>query len=403
MVGLSFWNFIVRVFTMGIYHFWGKTEVRKRLWSGIRFNSEPLVYTGRGVELFLGFLIVFFLILFPVLLLIIGAVYYFGPESPYTKAVQLFTYILFFYLFGLAVYRAQRYRLARTTWRGIRGKLEGSPWIYAWMSFWMGVLVPFTLGWILPWRAVKLQKFITENAHFGDRAFLFKGGSGPLYRHFAVLWFVSLSIYGIVLWSLWAKMLPTLLTLQKISNSGEQMPTVGIVVILALIYGSLILAWLLYAIASAWYRARMINHFAACTMFDNLEFAGTLQARGLIYVAVTNFFIRLAGSVLFLFIGLALAVWAYAAMSGFQPPDIDPEKWDKAIRGVTVLLTIGVLLFALSGFSLFTPITQARRTGYLIDHIATRGTVALSDIMQGAKQDIKLGEGLAEAFDIDAF
>ncbi len=403
LIGLSFWNFLARVLTLGIYHFWGKTEVRKRLWSAIRINGEPLVYTGRGLELFLGFLIVFFLILLPLLLIPVAAIFYLGPESTATKVVQLLLYVVFFYLFGVAVYRAQRYRMSRTTWRGIRGQLVGNPWQYAWTSFWTGLLVPLTLGWILPWRAVKLQKFITNDTRIGNRSFLFEGSSKPLYVRFAILWFSAILIYLAVMMSLGALMFPSLQEIQLLSERGAQVPTMTLVKILATVYGGLIIAFLLYSIASAWYRARMINHFASCTKFENLKFSGSLQARGLVYMAVTNFFIRLTGSLIFLVIGIILAFWAYGALSGMSPPDVDPLEWDKTVRGITVALATGTLLFAMAGFVLFAPVTEARNSGYLINRISIDGTAALAEIEQGAKQDIKLGEGLAEAFDIDAF
>src|SRR5882672_2338743 len=63
--GLSFLNGLLRILTLGVYHFWGKTEVRQRIWSAVRIDGEPLEYRGTGAELFRGFLIVFFLILLP--------------------------------------------------------------------------------------------------------------------------------------------------------------------------------------------------------------------------------------------------------------------------------------------------------------------------------------------------
>src|SRR5882672_6794997 len=63
--GLSFLNGLLRILTLGVYHFWGKTEVRQRIWSAVRIDGEPLEYRGTGGELFRGFLIVFFLILLP--------------------------------------------------------------------------------------------------------------------------------------------------------------------------------------------------------------------------------------------------------------------------------------------------------------------------------------------------
>lgn len=115
MWGLSVVNFVLRIITLGIYDFWGRTEVRQRLWSSIRFMREPLVYTGTGKELFLGFLIIFGIILIPILLISAGVFFVFGPNSPVSAAYQLLLYLGIFLLVGMAIYRAQRYRLSRTT------------------------------------------------------------------------------------------------------------------------------------------------------------------------------------------------------------------------------------------------------------------------------------------------
>ena len=166
MIGLSIANFIYRLFTLGIYDFWARTEVRKRLWSAIRLDGEPLVYTGTGKELFLGFIIVFGLVLLPMLLLSAGIILVFGPTSPVAQLFPLALYVFIFLLFGVAIYRAQRYRLLRTSWRGIRGSLDGNSWNYGWTYFWTFLLIPLTLGWIIPWRTTKLQTLITNDAMF---------------------------------------------------------------------------------------------------------------------------------------------------------------------------------------------------------------------------------------------
>ena len=52
-------NALLFVVTLSLYRFWAKTNVRRHIWGCVHVNGEPLEYTGRGLELFLGALIVF--------------------------------------------------------------------------------------------------------------------------------------------------------------------------------------------------------------------------------------------------------------------------------------------------------------------------------------------------------
>lgn len=342
LVQLSVVNFVLRILTLGIYHFWGKTEVRKRIWSAIRFQGEPLAYTGTGGELFIGFLIVFGVVLLPVLLVSFLAALALGPTSPALALFQLVIYLVFFLLIGVATYRAQRYRLARTLWRGIRASLVGSSWAYGWTFFWTGCLVPLTFGWILPWRATRLQRLLTNDMRFGDRAFRFTGGALPLYKRFAPFW-IGMLLVG---WGATVAAAAALAGHMQIGPGGKLVPTRGAIALLA---GLGMAVYLLYMILSAWYRAGMINHFAASTTFEGARFKGSVTAAGLIWITVTNFLI-------------------------------------------TVL-----------SLTLLSPVAQARWARYLTEHLSVEGTVPLEDISQSADQGISRGEGLAQAFDVDAF
>jgi uncharacterized membrane protein YjgN (DUF898 family) len=57
-------NLFLTIITLGIYRFWAKTNVRRFIWSNIRFMGDPLEYTGKASELLLGFMIVL-AVLFP--------------------------------------------------------------------------------------------------------------------------------------------------------------------------------------------------------------------------------------------------------------------------------------------------------------------------------------------------
>ncbi|HXF55932.1 MAG TPA: DUF898 family protein [Hyphomicrobiaceae bacterium] len=347
LVGLSLVNFVLRVLTIGVYHFWGKTEVRRRIWSAIRINGEPLAYTGTGLELFLGFLLVFAAVVLPVILLSFAAVLAFGPGSPWLIAYQLFVYAAFFFLFGVAIHRAQRYRLARTRWRGIRSGLEGSSWRYGWTHFWTGLLILLTLGWIVPWRSTRLQSLITNGMRFGDRPFRFSASSAVLYPRFAVLWIAGLCI---LLASFTMIGSATAFMLRAEDFHPDRPPDISrMTALLALIYATLLAGLLVYGVFSAWYRAGMLNHFAAHTAFEGATFKGSATAASLMWLTLSNYLL--------------------------------------------VLLTLGILA----------PLAQARSARYLIEHIALVGDVPLAEIAQREEDSLRRGEGLAQAFDIDAF
>jgi len=345
MLGLSVVNFVLRIVTLGIYNFWGKTEVRRRIWSGVRIEGEPLQYTGTGKELFLGFLIIFGAVIIPIMVLSVGAALALGPESDAFDMFQFALYGAIFFLTGIAIYRAQRYRLSRTFWRGIRGGLAGRSRDYAWTHFWTGLLIPLTVGWIVPWRSTRLQGIITRDMRFGDRPFQFNAPSGPLYGRFAVLWVAATAIVLAAVVAAYGLFVADMAAYDPSLGRPFALRPATVGTMFALAAG----AYLVYAVISAWYRAKQINHFAAHTHFDKASFRSRVTAGGLIWIGVTNILI--------------------------------------------VLFTLGLLI----------PIAQARAARYLVENLEIVGAVALGEIVQGADLGIHRGEGLAQAFDVDAF
>ena len=404
MTGLSIANFIYRLFTLGIYDFWARTEVRKRLWSAIRLDGEPLVYTGTGKELFLGFIIVFGLVLLPILLLSAGIILAFGPTSPVAQLFPLALYVFIFLLFGVAIYRAQRYRLLRTSWRGIRGSLDGNSWNYGWTYFWTFLLIPLTLGWIIPWRTTKLQTLITNDAMFGDREFFFKGDAGPLYGPFAMLWIGVFAIYvgASLVFAVAIAALQHTFDLDTLSPGGQLKPEIASIVTIGTL-GIIAMAYLLYLLISAWYRARTINHFAKCTHFEGAQFKAKVTGAGLLWIDVTNILILLVGALL-LIIPLSIAAVLIVAVANSIDAMLLESLLgpDVKIRFAAISVPIAIFIMALS-FTILLPVTQARAMGYFISHLSIEGPIALERIAQSTADQVSTGEGLAQAFDIDAF
>ena len=55
---IAFPNLLLTIVTLGFYRFWATKRERDYLWSQTEFIDERLEWTGTGMELFIGFLIV---------------------------------------------------------------------------------------------------------------------------------------------------------------------------------------------------------------------------------------------------------------------------------------------------------------------------------------------------------
>src|SRR4051794_28799440 len=82
LFAIAITNAILNIITLTVFRFWGRTRVRRHLWSCVHINGEPLEYTGTGSELFLGALIVFAVFGLPVMAIYLFVALRFGPQHP---------------------------------------------------------------------------------------------------------------------------------------------------------------------------------------------------------------------------------------------------------------------------------------------------------------------------------
>ena len=174
----------LELITVGFYRFWLATDIRRHLWSNTHIDGDAAEYTGRARELLIGFLIAL-AILVPIYL----AYFIVGLEAERFKTFASFPLFLFFYLFGqFAIYRARRYRLTRTVWRGVRFWMSGSGWAYALRAVLWGLLVIVTVGLMLPWREAALERYKMRHSFYGDLQGRFEGRGWEFFKRGWWLW-----------------------------------------------------------------------------------------------------------------------------------------------------------------------------------------------------------------------
>jgi uncharacterized membrane protein YjgN (DUF898 family) len=170
--------------TVGFYRFWLATDMRRHLWSNTAVEGDAAEYTGTAKELLIGFLFAL-AILAPIYL----AYFLIGLEAERMQAFASVPLGLFFFLFAqFAIYRARRYRLTRTVWRGVRFWMTGSGWSYAWRAGLWTLLAIITLGIAMPWAKASLERYKMRHTSYGNLQGRFDGTGGALFKKVWWLW-----------------------------------------------------------------------------------------------------------------------------------------------------------------------------------------------------------------------
>ncbi|MEO1043524.1 MAG: DUF898 family protein [Pseudomonadota bacterium] len=246
MLWIGFYTFALNILTLTLFRFWGRTHFRRQLWSDTTIGDDALEYTGRGIELFIGFLIATFTIMIPTVVLLLLAQLLLGETGALIAIFIL--YFGLFWLMGVAVFLVRRYLISRTRYRGVRFEQRGSAITYGWRAFGYLFATALTLGWLSPFVRLRLSKYMWDNAYFGSEKIHFEeteeAKSEPVYKSFAVMW-----VGGIVLYTLFV-------TIMFNAMSAVELATGHIGVVLKF-YGAGLVLGVLFALFAAWYQAVM--------------------------------------------------------------------------------------------------------------------------------------------------
>lgn len=183
--GLAIATTLLTFITLGIYRFWARTRVRRYFWSAVTLDGHGFEYTGKGIEKLIGFLIAVavlavYLGVFQALLSFAGMSLFeiVDPNAEYPWRPLLLTNVTFFALAPLifyAQYRARRYMLSRTKWKGIRFGADQAALGYALRAIGHWILTIITLGILLPRQTFYLEKYKADRTWFGNAQFTQEG------------------------------------------------------------------------------------------------------------------------------------------------------------------------------------------------------------------------------------
>ena len=368
---------LLTVLTLGFYRFWMKTRLRRYYWSSIRPGGVPLEYAGLGTEKLLGFLIAvvfmaFYIGVVNLLLMFASFAVLQGNGVAYLFSLVGVIPIIFF-----AQYRARRYVLARTRWRGIRFGLEPGAWGYAWRALGHWLLTILTLGLLWPRKTFWLEKYRTDRTRFGTQPLVQEGRWTMLLRPFLP---VVLGVAGIAV--------------AVILGAGGIYPAFAALAPLAVFTVWAVIHW---RVASF---RQLANHKRA----GRITFRARPRTGRVARIYVLGW---LAIGLMLALVGIgflvALALVAEQVFGSTDPVNDftalarSLPRWATVVAAVVFYFTAFILLGVLTHVFLTMPLLRHYAETFEID-----GAGALPRIAQRGRDEFAEAEGFAEALDVGA-
>ena len=163
--GIWIVNTLLRVVTVGIYSPWAKVRKRRYFYANTLLDDAPFDYLADPLAILKGWFIacLFF------------ALYSFASRtSPIAGAVMA---VVFMALYPWVLVRSRALNLRNSSHRNIRFSFKRN-YREAYVVFLgLALLMPFTLGLMLPYMLYRQKKFLVENTFYGTTAFQFEGST----------------------------------------------------------------------------------------------------------------------------------------------------------------------------------------------------------------------------------
>jgi uncharacterized membrane protein YjgN (DUF898 family) len=296
-------SMLLILLTLGLYRFWGRTRVRRYLWSHFSAFGDRFEYRGRGIELFLGFLagVGFLMVLGGILL---GALWLFARETVLQEvdASDIATWLLIlagYPLLAVGRYAGLRYKLTRTRWRGIRSGLDGSAWKFGGMSIGLGFLNAMSGQLMSPLQDMTLARYRLQNMTFGTVRFGFAGQAGDIYGRFIGFYFLNilawilLVVIGVAIIGGLSSVIDRFGGWEAI---GDKIAHPTPLVILVMVLVALAIYTLIGVVIlplRCWYQAFLLRYVISRTWFGPVQFVSGVTTRQMWGFIVLNWLILL--------------------------------------------------------------------------------------------------------------
>lgn len=376
-------NMLLTIVTLGVYRFWATTRERQYMWGQTEFIDERLEWTGTGMELFIGFIMVFFLIGIPFAVLQLIAQGFIFQGQPLIAGILTLTMaMLLFYLTGVAYYRALRYRLSRSYWRGIRGG-SNDPGLHYGLSYvWKHIVGALPIFLLYPWASISLWNERWSMMSFGPYRFESNADWTKLMKRYLLFYLAPFLLFMMGIYA----------GIQQ-AQGGGAMGTGGMAAMGGLGLLAIIALYIILPIAALMYYSKFFRVAVAGLRLGELEFEFKARSPDWIIFFIANWAIWLLAVLL-----AAIPIGLLWAGTSFSPEMLSGQEMTGAIIATLALSAlIGAVAIGLVG-----ALIRYRSWKFFVTHMEAYGEVNLDQMSQSETEVSGHGEGLLDAFDVGA-
>lgn len=189
-------NYFFTIISLGLYYPWAKAKLLQFYYSETEFHGSRFVFHGTGKEMFKGYIKVYalFVVLFGSM-----KIFQWMGEFDLFLIASIISYMIVLCLIPMAIHGVLRYRLSRSSWRGIHFGYRGEL-LKLYLLCIKGILLSIlTLGLYIPWMLVSVRRYVFSNIRFGNLKFSFNGDGGQLLGIHVIGYLLSIFTLGIYL------------------------------------------------------------------------------------------------------------------------------------------------------------------------------------------------------------
>jgi uncharacterized membrane protein YjgN (DUF898 family) len=167
-------NLFLTVLTLGIYSAWAKVRTRRYFYTHTLLAGQSFDYMANPWFILKGTLIIG-----------AGFLIYLLADS-YDPIYSSIAVLVFYLVLPYLIYKSLRFHAYNSAYRNIRFRFLGSLRESYNTYLLVPILVPLTLGLIIPYWKYRRKKYFFENFSFGATTNTFQGVAGPFYRAYVL-------------------------------------------------------------------------------------------------------------------------------------------------------------------------------------------------------------------------